>query len=57
MNHFFAMGGYAAYVWPAYGVSFIGIASAVVLTIRSYTRAKARLARIEAESEREASAS
>ncbi|MHC1479876.1 heme exporter protein CcmD [Frateuria aurantia] len=23
MSHFFAMGGYAAYVWPAYAVFFI----------------------------------
>jgi heme exporter protein D len=26
MNDFFAMGGYAAYVWPAYAVFFIVLA-------------------------------
>lgn len=25
MNDFFHMGGYAAYVWPAYGVSALGL--------------------------------
>jgi heme exporter protein D len=50
MNHFFAMGGYAAFVWPAYGVSVIGIGSAIALTLRSYARAKAVLARVEQES-------
>jgi heme exporter protein D len=57
MSHFFAMGGYAAYVWPAYGASFVGIASAVVLILRSYARAKTHLAKIEAESERETATS
>jgi heme exporter protein D len=57
MSHFFAMGGYAAYVWPAYGISFVGIAAAVLLTLRSYSRAKARLAKIEAESTRERASS
>ncbi|MGD0189929.1 MAG: heme exporter protein CcmD [Rhizomicrobium sp.] len=53
MSHFFAMGGYAAYVWPAYGASFVGIAAAVVLTLRAYARAKAYLESIEADIERE----
>ena len=25
MNEFFAMGGYAAYVWPAYGISAVAL--------------------------------
>jgi heme exporter protein D len=49
MMHFLAMGGYAAYVWPAYGASFVGIGTAIVITWRGYTRAKAALARIERE--------
>jgi heme exporter protein D len=57
MSHFFAMGGYAAYVWPAYGVSFVGIAAAVVLTLRSYARARTQLAKIEAETGREPASS
>jgi heme exporter protein D len=42
-----AMGGYAAYVWPAYGVSLLFLAAAVVLTWRAYARARARLAALE----------
>jgi len=47
MSAFFAMGGYAAYVWPAYAVSAVGIASAVVLVARAYAKAKARLKALE----------
>lgn len=46
MSHFLAMGGYAAFVWPAYGVSVIGLVAASVLTLRAYRRAKARLAEV-----------
>jgi heme exporter protein CcmD len=41
------MGKYAAYVWPAYGASFAGIAAAIALTIRAYRRARSRLEKIE----------
>jgi len=47
MTHFFAMGGYAAFVWPAYGVSLGGIALAVALTLGDYARAKRRLDKLE----------
>ncbi len=47
MAHFFAMGGYAAFVWPAYGVSFVGLAAAIVLTWHAYRRAKLALERAE----------
>ena len=50
MNHvaaFFAMGGYAAFVWPAYGLSLAGIGTAVVLTFNSYRRTRAALAVLE----------
>lgn len=43
---FLEMGGYAAYVWPAYGITLIGLGGAVVVTLRSYARAKALLAEI-----------
>jgi heme exporter protein CcmD len=48
MEAFFAMGKYAAYVWPAYGVSVLGIGLAVVFTWAAYARAKRRLAVLEA---------
>ncbi|MEJ0026951.1 MAG: heme exporter protein CcmD [Rhizomicrobium sp.] len=47
MNGILAMGGYAAYVWPAYGVSVLLLGGAVVLTLRAYGRVKARLALLE----------
>ncbi|HWY16326.1 MAG TPA: heme exporter protein CcmD [Rhizomicrobium sp.] len=47
MMRFLAMGGYAGFVWPAYGISLAGVAVAVVLTLRSYARAKAMSAEIE----------
>lgn len=34
-DSFFAMGGYAAYVWPAYGLSFFAL---VTLTFASWRR-------------------
>ncbi len=45
---YLAMGGYAAFVWPAYAASFVGLAGAVVLTLAAWRRARARLARLEA---------
>jgi heme exporter protein D len=48
MSHFLAMGGYAAYVWPAYGVSLLGLIAALVLTLRAYRKAKAMLAELGA---------
>lgn len=47
MMQFLQMGGYAAYVWPAYGITFIGLAGAIVLTVRSYIRSKTLLSEIE----------
>jgi len=47
MSHFLAMGGYAAFVWPAYGVTLLGLGAATLLTLLAYWRAKARLAGLE----------
>ncbi len=47
MSDVLAMGGYAAYVWPAYGVSLLLLGAATVVTWRAYSRAKARLAALE----------
>src|SRR5580704_18063173 len=33
---FWAMGGYAAFIWPAYGVSALGLALAVIWTLKAY---------------------
>ncbi len=47
MSEFFSMGGYAAYVWPAYAVTLLGLTGAVALTLRAYARAKSLLAGLE----------
>ena len=45
--NFWAMGGYAAFVWPAYAVSALGIGAAVIWTLKAYGDAKARLKALE----------
>jgi len=47
MSALLNMGGYAAFVWPAYGVTLLGLGLAVAATLRAYARAKARLAALE----------
>ena len=44
---FWAMGGYAAFIWPAYGVSALGLGVAVIWTLKAYADAKARLKALE----------
>jgi heme exporter protein D len=44
---FLAMGGYAAYVWPAYGASLAGLAGAVIWTLAGWRRARAELELLE----------
>jgi heme exporter protein D len=45
MSEFFAMGGYAAYVWPAYGVTAVVL---IVLWVASVRGLKAREAEVDA---------
>jgi len=47
MSAFFAMGGYAAFIWPAYAATVVVLAGAVFLTLARYRRAKAQLAALE----------
>ena len=35
LNNFFAMGGYATYVWSAYGISFIVLFLNIFLAVRN----------------------
>lgn len=44
---FFAMGGYAAFVWPSYGLSALGIGAATFVTLNSYRRTRAALTLLE----------
>ena len=49
MANFFAMGGYAVYVWPAYAVTFLVLITAVVLSLRSYAQARRSVRQLEEE--------
>ncbi len=48
MADFFDMGGYAAFVWPAFGLSFLVMAAMVVSTLRRLRANQRELARLEA---------
>jgi heme exporter protein CcmD len=43
----FDMGAYGVYIWPAYGISALGILGAIVWTLAAWRRAKAKLAVLE----------
>ena len=49
IGRFFAMGGYGAFIWPAYGIAALAIGLLVWLSLRAHARAKAELARFEAQ--------
>jgi heme exporter protein D len=49
---FLAMGGYAAYVWPALGLTALVLAALLIASLKSVRRREAELARLEAESGR-----
>ena len=48
MAEFFAMGGYAPYVWSAYAVALVVLVGMVVLTIARHRRTRRMLAQLEA---------
>jgi len=48
VTEFLAMGGYAAFVWPAYGIAAAVLAGLVVESVAAYRRARRALARLEA---------
>jgi heme exporter protein D len=47
MSAFFAMGGYAAFVWPAYGVSVLGLVAMVWQSWAAWRTAKRKLEALE----------
>jgi heme exporter protein D len=49
---FLDMGGYAAYVWPALGLTVVVLAGLVIASIKSARRREAELAQLEAETGR-----
>ena len=44
---FWQMGGYAAFIWPAYGVTALGLTGAIIWTLGAYNAARARLKALE----------
>lgn len=47
MSEFLAMGGYAAFVWPAWGISAAALAGLVVFALAERRIAAERLRRLE----------
>ncbi|MDE2462167.1 MAG: heme exporter protein CcmD [Alphaproteobacteria bacterium] len=41
------MGGYAAYVWPAYGISLVALVGAVFWTLHAWRKVRRQLAMLE----------
>lgn len=49
---FLEMGGYAAYVWPALGLTVLVLGGLLVASVKSVRRREAELAQLEAETGR-----
>ncbi len=45
--HFLAMGGFASFVWPAYGVALAVLGGLVLLSLRRYRLSRRALERLE----------
>lgn len=45
MSEFFAMDGYAVFLWPAYAATFIAIIANVILARRAHAEARAEARR------------
>ena len=52
MSEFFHMGGYAAYVWPAYGLSLAGLVAIVALSLDARRALRRQIAALEQKTER-----
>jgi heme exporter protein D len=50
---YLAMGGYAAFVWPAYGAAAIVLVALLVASVRSLARCEAELAQLGGDGERD----
>ena len=47
MADFFAMGGYAGYVWPAYIITAIVLIAAIVISLQGHISARRSVKRLE----------
>lgn len=52
IEHYLAMGGFAAYVWPAFAVATVIMVGLAVQSISVYRRRQRELKRLEREDER-----
>ena len=52
LTHYLAMGGYAAFVWPAYGIAVAVLGGITVQTWRRYRASRDALDRLERQRER-----
>ena len=48
MAEYFAMGGYANFVWPAYGITALVTLGLIVWSVRGHRAVKTRIAALEA---------
>ena len=51
LSDFFAMGGYASYVWSAFGITFLAM---IILLVVSVRRGKQLLTEVQAKVDRQA---
>ncbi|MBY7731803.1 MULTISPECIES: heme exporter protein CcmD [Vibrio] len=51
LSDFFAMGGYASYVWSAFGITFLAM---IILLVVSVRRSKQLLTEVQAKIDRQA---
>ena len=49
MSEFFQMGGYGAYVWPAWGIAAATLAALAIASIRTMRAREKELADLEAD--------
>ena len=49
MANFFAMGGYAVFVWPAYAVTFAVLIIAIAVSLQAHAKARRSVRLLEEE--------
>lgn len=53
LSTFFEMGGYARFIWPAFGLTFVVLGVLLVASLRSYKNTEATLGSMQAAGEAE----
>ncbi|MBT3360367.1 MAG: heme exporter protein CcmD [Rhodospirillales bacterium] len=53
LTTFFEMGGYARFIWPAFGLSFVVLGALLVTSIRSFKNTEATLNSMQAAKDTE----